>query len=146
MKKFSLIVSYVCCIVGFCVLVAACFYMPLYANGLFDFHGCERVAYPLLLVLRYLVLALVAFADLCLFLLLEAVRKGQVFTRRSVLLLKLISYSAILTGLLFLPFGFYLPLAFALVFIGLFLGMVLRVVMQVIRKGVELQEENDATI
>lgn len=147
MKRFSLFFSYVFCIVGFLFVAALCVALPVL--------GFRRVATVptaennawIVYLLSYLILALVFAADLCLFLLLESIRKDKFFTQRSVNLLFTISYASILAGILSVPLFFlFIREALFLAFVALFLGAVLRVVGEVIRKANEMKEENDATI
>ena len=147
MKRFSLFLSYAFCIAGFAVVLSMCISLPIL--------GMQKIAtvpaalqfarlnYPL----SYLILSLVLLSDVCLFLLLRQVRCNQIFTARSCILIRIISWSAIFAGFFAVPLFFtFIREALFIAFVALFLGVVLRVVGQVIRKATELKEENDATI
>lgn len=147
MKRFSLFLSYAFCIIGGLVFLGMCIAFPII--------GVDRIATVpnaadhagIIYVLSYLILALVLVSDLCLFLLLEGVRRERFFTERSVQLLRSISWAAIAAGLLAVPLFFlFLREALFIAFVALFLGAVLRVVADVIRRANEIKEENDATI
>ncbi len=99
-------------------------------------------------LLEGLMLALVLFADVCLMLLLNNVRKGTVFTESSVLYLRLISWAAILSAVACIPLYVMLHLfsMLCITFVGFFLGIVLRVVKNVIEEGTAIKAENDSTI
>ena len=147
MKRFSLILSYVFCIIGFIVFLGM--------SVAFSIIGVNHVATVpnaadhtgIIYVLSYLILALVLVSDVCLFLLLVSIRKKRFFTERSVQLLQSISWAAIAAGLLAIPLFFlFIREALLISFVALFLGAVLRVVSDVIRRANEIKEENDATI
>jgi hypothetical protein len=147
MKRFSLILSYLFCIIGFVVFLGMSVAFPII--------GVNRVATVpnaddhagIIYVLSYLILSLVLASDVCLFLLLDSIRKKRFFTERSVQLLQSISWAAIAAGLLAVPLFFlFIREALFISFVALFLGVVLRVVADVIRRANEIKEENDATI
>ena len=147
MKRFSLILSYLFCIIGFVVFLGMSVAFPII--------GVNRVATVpnaadhagIIYVLSYLILSLVLASDVCLFLLLDSIRKKRFFTERSVQLLQSISWAAIAAGLLAVPLFFlFIREALFISFVALFLGAVLRVVADVIRRANEIKEENDATI
>ncbi len=147
MKRFSLFLSYAFCIAGFIAMLAVAFALPVF--------GIERLAtvehamqhrFPVYLIC-YAIILLVVLADVCLFLLLQNTRRGNIFSKSSVRLLRVISWASIFAGFLAFPlYFFFLRSAIFVSFVGVFLGVVLRVVKQVIEKATELKEENDATI
>ena len=147
MKRFSLFLSYAFAFAGFLVILFFAAALPLArfeALGAIENAASYRVV---TYVLCYLILSLVFFADVCLILLLNNIRKGAVFTKHSVQLLRIISWASIAAGVLAFPLFFlFLRSALFVTFAALFLGFVLRVVKQVIEKATELKEENDATI
>lgn len=146
MKRFSLFLSYLFCILGFLVTLGMGIVFPF-----LDLQTLANVANVkdhalLCYVFSYAIAALVIFADVCLFLLLESIRKSQFFTDCSVRLLRAISWSAIAAGVLAVPLFFFFYRVIFISFIGLFLGVVLRVVADVIHRANEIKDENDATI
>ncbi|MBR4905755.1 MAG: DUF2975 domain-containing protein [Clostridia bacterium] len=147
MKRFSLILSYVFCVLGFFAVIALCIILPISDMQMIASAANARQWFVFNCILSYLILALVLFADVFLFILLQNVRNDRIFTTQSGTLLRLISWASIFAGLLAFPLTFtFLYSALFVSFVGLFLGFVVRVVGQVIRRGTELKEENDATI
>lgn len=147
MKRFSLILSYVFCILGFIAVLALCVILPICDMQTIASVANARQWMILNYILSYLILILVLFADVCLFFLLQNVRRDRIFTTQSGTLLRIISWASIFAGLLAFPLTLtFVRGALFVSFVGLFLGFVLRVVGQVIRRGTELKEENDATI
>ncbi len=152
-KKASVALSLVMTVVFFAIVVAAAVIMPSLVEilvntpdniGMRDqINDTGRV---LVLVVAYLVLAVAAAADVFLFLLLRRVREGEVFTGRSVALIRGVSWCCILFGLLFAVLGYYFQLALAVSFAVVFLGVCLRVVKNVVEQAVQLKQENDLTV
>lgn len=147
MKRFSLFLSYAFAVVGLFVILFFAIALPIVRiDPLATVKDADLYRVPTF-VLCYLILSLVLCADICLILLLKNVRLGAIFTKRSVTLLRIISWAAIFAGVLAVPLFFmFIRSAIFVVFVALFLGVVLRVVKQVIEKATELKEENDATI
>jgi len=147
MKRFSLFLSYAFCYVGLLVILFFAAALPSFQPlTLASVPDAERYAVATY-ILCYLILALVLLADICLLFLLHHVLRGTIFTKRSVQLLRVISWASILTGFLACPLFFIFSReALFVAFVALFLGVVLRVVKQVIEKATALKEENDATI
>ena len=147
MKRFSLILSYIFCVLGFIAVIVLCIILPISDMQKIASVANARQWFVLNFILSYMILALVLLADVCLFFLLQNVRKERIFTTQSGTLLRIISWASIFAGLLAFPLTFtFVRGALFVSFVGLFLGFVLRVVGQVIRRGTELKEENDATI
>jgi len=91
-------------------------------------------------------------AIVSLLMLLHGIRKGEVFTRRNVRLLRLISWCFVFVALASLyPFAvegnltIFTPLLF-ITFAAAFLAVILRVVKNVMEQATLLREENDLTI
>lgn len=147
MKRFSLFLSYAFACIGFVVILFFAGALPFVRmDTLATVENAAAYRVPTL-ILCYLILALVLLADFCLILLLNNIRQNAIFTKRSVQLLRIISWASIFAGVLAFPLFFlFLRSALFITFAALFLGAVLRVVKQVIEKATELKEENDATI
>ena len=147
MKRFSLFLSYAFAYTGLLVVLFFAVALPLVRiDALATVRHAEAYRVPTY-ILCYLILALVLTADVCLLLLLNNIRKGAIFTGRSVQLLRIISWAAIFAGMLAFPLFFlFLREALFIAFAAVCLGVVLRVVKQVIETATELKEENDATI
>ena len=97
-------------------------------------------------IMAYVLLLVVALADVLSIRLLLRVRKGDVFTGKSVSLIRGISWCCILLCLAFLLLGIYFQLALIMAFLALFLGICLRVVKNVIEEATLIKSENDLTV
>ena len=97
-------------------------------------------------ILSYMVLADVMVADIILFLLLLFVKKDEVFTKKSVALVRGVSWCCICLGLIFVAIGMYFYIAWVVAFAALFLGLCIRVVKNVIEQATEIKQENDLTV
>ncbi len=98
------------------------------------------------LVLAYLMLIVLILADVMMILLLLRVRKGLVFTEKSIALIRGISWCCFGICLVFGMLGLYFQLSFILAFFAIFLGVSLRVVKNVIAEAAEIKSENDLTV
>ncbi len=102
--------------------------------------------YAFVLTVSYGIVAVCLAAALMLILLLRRVWKGEVFTARSVTYVRLVSWCAILMGLLFGLLAFYFRIALVVAFAGIFLGLCVRVVKNVIEEATAIKVENDLTV
>ena len=100
----------------------------------------------LVLVMAYLMLLTLVFADVLMIILLMRVRKGLVFTPKSISCIRGISWCCFFICLVFAVLGIYFQLSFILAFFALFLGVSLRVVKNVIEEASEIKSENDLTV
>lgn len=128
------------------LLVALCFWMPrgvaLFAR-LRPLHDDARQA---ILIGYYLCMAPNSLALLALESLLRRTRRGEVFLRQNVRLLRrLIWYCAATAVICLVCARFYLPLLFLVVVLA-FLCLVIGVVAQVIDQATALREEHDLTV
>ena len=78
--------------------------------------------------------------------LLLRVKNELVFTSKSVLVVRAVSYCAFLIGILFIALGYFFKIAFVVSVAAVFLGLCLRVVKNVIEKACEIKDENDLTV
>lgn len=100
----------------------------------------------LVMVVAYLILADMFAANCFLFTLLQRVKKGLVFTPKSVMLIRSVSWCCYIICLLFIVLGFYFQLAFVVFFLAFFLGLCLRVTKNVIDEATQIKNENDLTV
>lgn len=100
----------------------------------------------LVLVMAYVMLLVLMLADALMFLLLMRVRKGLVFTPKSIAYIRGISWCCFLITVVFIVLGIYFQLSFILAFFAVFLGISLRVVKNVIEEAAEIKSENDLTV
>ena len=94
----------------------------------------------------YAELALMAAGLAMLFALLLLVKKGSVFTRPAVELIRYISWCLIFMGFIMMALAFCTLLAVIAGAVVLFVGLAIRVVKNVIEEAVYIKEENDLTV
>ncbi len=147
-KSLSLTISIVLTALFFVVLMIAAFVLPRFVQLI-----APAAARPLglrdgvlILIAGYLILALALLADVLLARLLLRVRAGEVFTAKSVALIRGVSWCAIAISLLFLLATPYFLIALALAFTAALLGLCLRVVKNVIEEATAIKAENDLTV
>ena len=152
-SKASTNLSIALSVAFFAAIIFAAIIMPYFVNMLVG--TPEEIAQRpffvaegknVILGLAYGVLAVAAFADLLLFALLIRVRSEQVFTEKSVALIRGISWCAVAIGVLFFALGYYFKLAIVVGVAAVFLGLCLRVVKNVIETATEIKCENDLTV
>ena len=97
-------------------------------------------------VLAYILLLLIMAADAFLFVLLRRVRAGLVFTAKSVICIRGVSWCCLLMCFATCLLGIYFQLAFFVAFGLLFLGVCLRIVKSTIEEATEIKSENDLTV
>ncbi|MBR5012032.1 MAG: DUF2975 domain-containing protein [Clostridia bacterium] len=129
------------------------FFLPQVTNGLIDaryiVNGYEYITAQnriVIHVLAYAALADVVAADIFLFFLLVRVKSGEVFTKKSVALIRGVSWCCIILGLIFAALGIYFYISFIVAFAAIFLGLCIRVVKNVIEQATEIKQENDLTV
>lgn len=152
-SKFSNNLSLAIAIVFFIGCVAAAFLMPTVTDMLIDTpdnigdRGSITEAGRIFVhIVAYVLLSIVALADVLSITLLLRVRKGEVFTDKSVALIRGVSWSCILLCVAFALLGVYFQLALIMAFLALFLGLCLRVVKNVIEEATIIKGENDLTV
>ena len=147
-RRISVILSYVFCALAFFGVLALGIVLPFFRSDTVPFLANQDRFGALGYVMEYAILALVLCATVCLVLLLNNVRAGQIFTVPSVQYLRVISWASILAGVLAVPLSFVIDwdMLLPVAFVGVFLGIVLRVVKNVIEEGTAIKEENDGTI
>ena len=98
------------------------------------------------LVVGYIVIGFACAADVMMFFLLLRVKKGLVFTKESVSLIRGVSWAAVACGVLFASVGYMFYVVFAVAAAMLFLGLCVRVVKNVVEEATEIKSENDLTV
>ena len=147
-KTVSVTISLVLTGVFFAVLIFCLFIMPGFVRLILPAsqRAIQNGDAVLITAVGYCVLALAMLADYLLFRLLLLVRAGEVFTARSVALIRGVSWCAIAVSLLFLLMARYYLIALALAFTAVLLGLCLRVVKNVIEEATAIKVENDLTV
>lgn len=100
----------------------------------------------LVLVMAYVMLSILMLADGLMIALLTRVRKGLVFSSKSIACIRGISWCCFMISVVFIILGIYFQLSFILAFFAVFLGISLRVVKNVIEEATEIKSENDLTV
>ena len=100
----------------------------------------------IVLVAAYILLAFALLANTLLFTLLLQVKGENVFSAKSVSLIRGISWCSIGVGLIFALLTYYFTLSSVIAFAALFLGLCVRVVKNVIERATEIKDENDLTV
>lgn len=151
--KFSNNLSLAIAIVFLVGCVAAAFLMPTVTNMLIDTPdnigdrgSITESGRVFVHIAAYVLLAIVTVADILSIALLHRIRKGKVFTAKSVSLIRGVSWSCIFLCIIFALLGVYFQLALIMAFLSLFLGVCLRVVKNVIEEATVIKSENDLTV
>ncbi|MBQ3481684.1 MAG: DUF2975 domain-containing protein [Oscillospiraceae bacterium] len=147
-KNASVMISLILTGVFFAVLILCLFIMPGFVRLILPVSRRTIMTGDAVLItaVGYCVLALAMLADVLLFRLLLVVRAGEVFTSRSVALIRGVSWCAIVISLLFLIAARYFLIALAIAFTAVLLGLCLRVVKNVIEEATAIKAENDLTV
>ena len=147
-KNASVTISLILTGIFFAVLIFCLFIMPGFVRLILPASSRTIMTGDAALITAagYCVLALAMLADILLFRLLLLVRAGEVFTARSVALIRGVSWCAIGVSLLFLLMARYYLIALALAFTAVLLGLCLRVVKNVIEEATAIKAENDLTV
>ena len=151
--KFSNTLSLIIAFVFLVGCVAEAFLMPTVTNILIykpdilgDRESITEGGRIFVHIMAYALLLIVTLADVLSVKLLFRIRKGEVFTSKSVSLIRSISWSCIMLCLAFALLGVYFQLALIMAFLALFLGICLRVVKNVIEEATLIKSENDLTV
>ncbi len=145
-KKASNAVSQIFTVIIFVLLVAALFLLPYVLGLLIEVFDKPPEFFAPTLIILYVLLIPAFAADVFLFMLLGNIRKNLIFTQKSVLYLRIISWCCIAAGAILFALGFYYFMVFLISFAAVFIGVILRVVKNVIEEATEIKSENDFTI
>ena len=150
--KHSITLSIALSVIFFIVCGVCAVLMPWITNLLID--ARRAVSYDeitntgriVVLVLAYLVLLTAVTANFLLLNLLLRVKKGEVFTEKSVALIRGVAWCCFFISGVFCILGFYFHIVFILAFVSLFLGLCLRIVKNAFEEATEIKSENDLTV
>lgn len=150
-KKASIIISIVLTVLFFicCVCVAVLLPAIVYwiCQGIQKFIILSDEKILLFEILSYATVTLAGIAAIMLFLLLMRVYRGNVFTEKSVALIRYISWCCFAIAAVLLGMSYFLIIiGFVLAFVAILLGLCLRVVKNVIEEATEIKAENDLTV
>ena len=148
-KNKSIVLSQVIIKVMDLGIVIACIIAPklvkLYDTRVMLEAGLPSVYAPLLITL-YCCVPPALTALISLDLLLFNIQHGDMFVKKNVGLLRIISWCCFLGSAIFIYFSILRPFALTIVVVAAFLGIILRVVKNCFEEAVALREENDFTI
>jgi len=142
-KNASLTISQIFAWLIFAGVMCGCVLLPRMSGWLRVESETYRTA---CCVILYLALFVALIADGALHLLLRNVRREEIFTASSVLLLRALSWCCIAECVLFAVLALYLWLGLLISFACAFMGIMLRVVKNVIEEAMDIKNENDFTI
>ena len=137
---------FLCCIVGLFILPTLTEMLINLPDNIGNRGNISQLGRTLSLVSAYCIVLDMMLADSLLFFLLLRVRKGEVFTDRSVGLIRGVSWCCL--GLC-IPFGFlgiYFQLSWIVCLLAVFLGLALRVCKNAFEEATEIKQENDLTV
>lgn len=152
-KKLSTVLSLTLAVFFFLCCVVGLFFLPTLTEMLINLPDnignrgeISQLGRTLSLVSAYCIVLDMMLADVLLFRLLLRVRRGEVFTDRSVSLIRGVSWCCL--GLC-VPFGFlglYFQLSWIVCLMAVFLGLCLRVCKNAFEVATEIKQENDLTV
>ncbi len=152
-SRFSIVLSITLSVMFFIACIGGAFVMPRLVELLIDLpdnignrDNISQLGRVFVHIMSYLILIVFVLADAFLFALLLRVRKGLVFTEKSVSLVRGVSWCCIILSLILLGLGIYFQLSIIAAFLAVFLGLCLRVVKNVIEEATEIKSENDLTV
>lgn len=94
----------------------------------------------------YVLLVCALVCCVVIFLMLLHIRKGKVFSLKTVSFIRFISWDCLFIGLVLLAAQYFHPLAIIVALAVAFLGLCLRVVKNVIEEAITIKDENDLTV
>lgn len=152
-RNASVTISLVLAIIFLLVVIAGMFVAPKLVQLLIDTpdnigdrSDITPAGRAFVLAVTYVMLVLIAIADVLMFKILHNVRTGCVFTDGTVALIRYVSWICITVGLLFFSIGCYFQLTLIAGFAAFFGGFCIRVVKNVIEEATAIKSENDLTV
>ncbi len=129
------------------VVTIICVYLPEWLRWLLVVFDKPAELLVPTLVTVYFTAVLAYAAIVLLFVLLNCIRKGEVFTSKTVAILRAISWLFFAAALCYLILGIeFRVFGMLIAFVCAFLGMILRVVKNSFEKAAEIKAENDFTV
>lgn len=141
-SKLTLVLCYIM-LVFMCLFTLALpwvwyFLLRIFESGTGYYVPCLCVLYP--------AAALGITACVLMVQLMHRVRREEIFTAKTVSIIRGISWCCIGVTPIFFGLGFFFYIFFVISFLTAFLGLMVRVVKNVIEAATELKEENDLTV
>lgn len=152
-RNFSTILSltiavffFVCCVAGLFVLPALTEMLINTPDNIGNRGEITQLGRTISLICSYAIVLDMMLADTLLFLILLGVRKGQVFTDRTVALIRSVSWCCLGLCIPFGVLGIYFQLAWIVCLLAVFLGICLRVCKNAFEEAAQIKQENDLTV
>ena len=137
---------FLCCVVGLFILPALTEMLINLPDNIGNRSDITPLGRSLSLVCAYAIVLIMMLADVFLFRLLLHVRKGEVFTDRSVSLIRGVSWCCLGLCIPLGILGIYFQLAWIVCFLAIFLGLSLRVCKNAFEEATQIKQENDLTV
>ena len=137
---------FICCVAGLFILPTLTDMLINTPDNIGNRENISQLGRTLSHISAYCIVLDMMLADTLLFFLLLRVRRGDVFTDRSVSLIRGVSWCCM--GLC-IPFGFlgiYFQLAWIVCLLAVFLGLCLRVCKNAFEIATQIKQENDLTV
>lgn len=152
-KKVSEAISLAATVIFLIALAVCIVLMPRICRGLIDAKGemsprftVGQAGRTVICCLGYACSAIMATAGISCLMLLLRVRSGNVFTDKTVALIRLISWCCFPAALIFGVLGIWFTVSIGVAFMAFFAGVCLRVVKNVMEEATEIKNENDLTV
>ena len=150
-RRASCVISLVLSVFTMAAIVVAACFMPRIVTALAGTkaeipEAAFYVKYPFLLTIAYLILADGLLCDIVLLRLLLSIRRGEVFSARTVECIRAVSWGCIAASFLFALLTPKFFLSAAVAFVAFFVGLSLRIVKNAFEEACAIKEENDFTV
>lgn len=137
---------FLCCVAGLFVLPTLTDMLIHLPDNIGNRDNITQFGSTLSLICAYAIVLDMMLADTLLFFLLLRVRRGEVFTEKSVSLIRGVSWCSLGLCLPFGGLGLYFQLAWIVCLLAVFLGICLRVCKNAIEEATAIKQENDLTV
>ena len=141
-RKISVYASLIMTVMLFFAIIAVTVLLP----RLLLFYFGPWHDFKMLMTALYISVLPGLVCDVVLFLLLRNIVKGNIFEKRNVTFLRVLSWCCIFVGVEYIVFGSQYLSMWLFSFAALFFGIILRVIKNVFETAVEIRMENDFTI
>ena len=146
MKKSAVTASLVCVLFFSILLLAMLFLAPFLARWYVQMRAMQPELGTVILVAFYICVLPAATALACIYLLLQNIRREQLFCNRNCKLMSVISWCCLAVALVTFAAGFWYTPFFFITGAMLFISLIVRVVRLCFVAAAALKEENSLTI
>lgn len=152
-RNFSTILSlmiavffFICCVAGLFILPKLTEILINTPDNIGNRSEITQLGRNVALICAYAIVLDMIAADIQLFFILLGVRKGQVFTDRTVSLIRGVSWCCLGLCIPFGILGIYFQLSWLVCLLAIFLGICLRVCKNAFEEATQIKQENDLTV